>query len=163
MRSNSNNGRMPPFRLLLVSNGSKFTLPPSGFHSAGPYNLTNNSEWAPSGSWWESNGTTDCFVIAEYYAHWNNLSPPTHCDGRGFLRQSWRRWILLDANRMSAPRRDLLLCLVQPERHDVYARQRDLGHHGRHDRWFLQSSLPSARVLKLTRHGLGWDSPPGQA
>jgi hypothetical protein len=74
----------PPFVLVMVKNGTDLTLTPSGFKTAGPFDLTNNSEWTVSGAWWESNGTTDCFVTSIYYSNWNKSDAPVRCDGWGF-------------------------------------------------------------------------------
>jgi hypothetical protein len=82
--SNQNAKNPPPYEFVMVGNGTKFALPASGFYTSGPFNLTNNSEWAPSGAWWSSNGTTDCFVTTNYYTHWNHLTVPTKCDGWGY-------------------------------------------------------------------------------
>lgn len=74
-----------PTTVLMVGNGTRLQIPPSSFGALGPVSLTGHWEWIPSGAWWQSNGTTACFMTLGFFQHWNKWSAPTGCDGWTFV------------------------------------------------------------------------------
>ena len=76
--------RLPPITVALVPNGTSMVLTATSFRAFGPFDLTNHSEWTPSGAWWQNSQTTDCLMTNRFYASWNNATGLRNCDGFTF-------------------------------------------------------------------------------
>jgi len=84
-KSSPTTAKTPQFVLVLVANGTRLTVRAPGYLLLGPFNLQNYSEWTPTGTFWETNGTDFCLISQGHYDQWNKTSPPTYknCDGFG--------------------------------------------------------------------------------
>ena len=75
----------PTVVFVLMPNGSAPSIPAGGNLALGPFNLTALSWWTPSGSWWESNGTSTCLTSKSGFATWNASNLSGDCNGFAVL------------------------------------------------------------------------------